>query len=166
MFSPKSIKALTFSIFFLFQLSSHAEVSRIEILKREQISAETLDYSYEKIQGIVYFSLDPQDPANSMITDIDFAPTTNNGRIEYATDFKLLVPSSNIANKGLLYMVNNRGRGSTPPEISLNDPLSGLGFTYLLTGWINELEERPERLRLHAPIVSLEQEPILSLIHI
>ena len=160
MFSPRSIKALVFFIFFLFQLSSHAEVSRIEILKREQISAETLDYSYEKIQGIVYFSLDPQDPANSTITDIDFAPTNNNGRIEYAADFKLLVPSSNIANKGLLYMVNNRGRGSTPPEISLNDPLSGLGFTYLLTGWINELEERPERLRLHAPIVSLEQEPI------
>ena len=68
MFSPRSIKALVFSIFFLFQLISHAEVSRIEILKREQISAETLDYSYEKIQGIVYFSLDPQDPANSTIT--------------------------------------------------------------------------------------------------
>ena len=72
MFSPRSIKTLVFSIYFFFQLSSHAEVSRIEILKREQISAETLDYSYEKVQGIVYFSLDPQDPANSMITDIDF----------------------------------------------------------------------------------------------
>ena len=47
MFSQKSIKALAFSIFFLFQLSSHAEVSRIEILKREQISAETLDFCAE-----------------------------------------------------------------------------------------------------------------------
>ena len=160
MFYLKSIKILILGIFVLFQFGSHAEVSRIEILQREQISTAALHYSYEKIEGIVYLSLDPQDPKNAMITDIEFAPTNSEGRVEYAADFKLLVPSSNIANRGLLYMVNNRGRGSTPPEISLSDPLSELGFTYLLTGWINEIEERPGILRLHAPIVSLEQEPI------
>ena len=57
-------------------------------------------------------------------------------------------------------MVNNRGRGATPPESSLSDPLSELGFTYLLTGWINEIEEQPGRLRLHAPIVGSERELI------
>ena len=160
MFHLKSIKILILGIFVLFQFGSHAEVSRIEILQREQLSTAALHYSYEKIEGIVYLSLDPQDPKNSMITDIEFAPTNSEGRVEYAADFKLLVPSSNIANRGLLYMVNNRGRGSTPPEISLSDPLSELGFTYLLTGWINEIEERPGILRLHAPIVGFEQEPI------
>ena len=62
MFHLKSIKILILGIFVLFQFGSHAEVSRIEILQREQLSTAALHYSYEKIEGIVYLSLDPQDP--------------------------------------------------------------------------------------------------------
>ena len=160
MIHPKYIKLFTLCVFALFQLDSNAEVSRIEILQRELISAEGINYSYDKIEGIVYLSLDPKDPKNAAITDIEFAPLNDNGRVEYAADFKLVIPSDNIANNGMLYMVNNRGRGATPPESSLSDPLSELGFTYLLTGWINEIEEQPGRLRLHAPIVGSEREPI------
>ncbi|MGY8786465.1 MAG: alpha/beta hydrolase domain-containing protein, partial [Pseudomonadales bacterium] len=39
-------------------------------------------------------------------------------------------------------------------------PLSGMGFTYLATGWINELSPRDGRLRLHAPIVGSAQQRI------
>ena len=160
MIHPKYIKLFTLCVFALFQLDSNAEVSRIEILQRELISAEGINYSYDKIEGIVYLSLDPKDPKNAAITDIEFARLNVNGRVEYAADFKLVIPSDNIANNGMLYMVINRGRGATPPESSLSDPLSELGFTYLLTGWINEIEEQPGRLRLHAPIVGSERELI------
>jgi len=119
-----------------------------------------VDFSYTRINGVVYFTLDPNDPNNAAVTDIQYAPTNSDGLVEYSADFKLVIPDDSIANGGLLYMVNNRGRGGTPPENSLQDPLSGLGYTYLLTGWINEITERPGGLRLHAPIVGNVQDPI------
>ena len=156
----KQRKALIFGLWILLTSFSFAEVTKIEIISQETLSDSATDFSYESIYGLVHFSLDPSDPANSEIIDIEYAPTNAQGNIEYSADFKVLVPSNDIANSGLLYMVNNRGRGITPPEISLQDPLSRLGFTYLLTGWINEIEERPGRLRLHAPVVGSDDEPI------
>ena len=147
MFYPKFTKTIIFGISVLFQLGSQAEISRIEILQREQLETSALNYSYEKIQGVIYFTLDPIDSANARITDIEHAQTNEEGKVPYSADFKLLVPTSDIANETLLYMVNNRGRGTTPPEISLSHPLAREGYTYLVTGWIHELEQSEEILR-------------------
>ena len=137
-----------------------AELSRIEVSSRETLSDSAVDFSYEAINGVLYFTVDPSDPANAAIADIDHAPVNNAGMVEFSADFKMLVPSSSIANDGLLYNVNNRGRSSFPPERSLGHPLSKMGFTYLATGWINELSPRDGRLRLHAPIVGSVDQPI------
>ena len=153
-------KSLILSFLFFLSSLACAGVTKIEIISQESLSDAETDFSYENIQGIVYFSLDPLNPANSEVTDIEHAPRNAQGNVEYSADFKLLVPSEDIANGGLLYMVNNRGSGRTPPEISLRDPLTSLGFTYLLTGWINEIDERPGRLRLHAPTVEFADKPI------
>ena len=136
------------------------EVKRLEVTGRETLSHPDVSFSYEVIEGVAHFTLDPSDSANEMITDIGYAPRNSAGLVEYTVDFKLLVPSEDIANSGLLYMVNNRGRGATAPEISLRDPLAGFGFTYLLTGWINEITPGEGRLRLHAPIVGATMRPI------
>ncbi|MEQ8954617.1 MAG: hypothetical protein RL120_10830 [Gammaproteobacteria bacterium] len=61
------------------------------------------------------------------MVDLQYAPVNSAGLVEYSADFKLLVPSANIANGGLMYMVNNRGRGNTPPEEE--SPLTELGYT-------------------------------------
>jgi hypothetical protein len=148
------------AVYAVFSSVALAEVTRIEVINRDTLSSDAVDFSYQSIQGVVYFTLDPADPANGAITDIAYAPTNGSGLVEYSADFKLLVPSESIGNGGLMYMVNNRGGGATPPEISLQNPLSELGFTYLLTGWINEIDERPGRLRLRAPIVGSSQELI------
>ncbi|MBM88696.1 MAG: hypothetical protein CMQ41_09995 [Gammaproteobacteria bacterium] len=140
--------------------ASFAAVTSIEVTDKEVLSDGSRDFSYTTIRGVVYFTLDPKEPGNASIIDIQHAPTNGRGEVEYSADFKLVVPDDSIANGGLLYMVNNRGRGATPPEISLQNPLAELGYTYLLTGWINEITERPGALRLHAPIVGSEQETI------
>jgi hypothetical protein len=140
--------------------SVFADLSRIEVSSRETLSDVAVEFSYEAINGVLYFTLDPDDPANAAITDISQAPVNAAGMVELSADFKLLVPSSAIANGGLLYNVNNRGGSSFPPERSLTHPLSEKGFTYLATGWINELSPRDGRLRLHAPIVGSESQPI------
>ena len=137
-----------------------AELSRIEVSSRETLSDSAVDFSYEAINGVLYFTIDPSDPANAAIADIGHAPVNNAGMVEFSADFKMLVPSSSIANDGLLYNVNNRGRSSFPPERSLGHPLSKMGFTYLATGWINELSPRDGRLRLHSPIVGSVDQPI------
>ena len=141
-------------------LGVHAGVTRIEVSERETLSSEAVDFHYEVYQGVIHFTLDPDDPANAAITDIEYAPVNDAGLVEYAADFKLLVPSDEVANGGLLYNVNNRGGSRVPPEESLLHPLSQRGFTYLVTGWINEITARPGRLRLHAPVVTDEDAPI------
>ena len=138
----------------------HGEVNRLEVTERETLLHPDVSFSYELIRGVVHFTLDPSDSVNEMITDLAYAPRNSAGLVEYSADFKLLIPSQDIANGGLLYMVNNRGRGATAPEISLKDPLAGLGFTYLLTGWINEITPGGGLLRLRAPIVSSATGPI------
>ena len=137
-------------------LPALAELDRVEIINRETLSDASVNFSYQSITGVAYFSLDPGDEVNAAITDIEFAPVNNEGLVEYSADFRLLVPSASIANGGLLYNVNNRGGSVFPPERSMQHPLSGMGFTYLATGWINELSPRDGRLRLHAPVVGSE----------
>lgn len=149
------------SLLLVLALPVQAQVTDIEISSRETLTAPGVDYSYERILGVMHFTLDPANPDNQKVTDINYAPVNGDGLVEYSADFKLLVPSANIANGTLVYMVNNRGRGSVAPENSLtDDPLSAMGFTYLLTGWINELEAGNGRILLHAPVVGSEQQPI------
>ncbi|PCJ23008.1 MAG: hypothetical protein COA96_12905 [SAR86 cluster bacterium] len=140
--------------------SVFAELIRVEVTSRETLSEQGSDFTYEAVYGVLHFSLDPTDLGNAAITDIAYAPVNSAGLVEFSADFKLLVPQASIANGGLLYNVNNRGGSRLPPEASLTHPLSSMGFTYLVTGWINELAPREGRLRLHAPIVGSDQQLI------
>jgi hypothetical protein len=130
-----------------------ADVSRLEISKQETLAGASSLSSYTSITGVAYFVLDPNETANQAITDIVYAPLNRDGLVEFSTDFRILVPNAAVANGTLLYNVNNRGGSRFPPEISPDHPLSKMGFTYLATGWINELVPEEGRLLLHAPIV-------------
>src|SRR5690606_863096 len=97
--------------------------------------------------------LDPSAVGNRLITDISLAPRNAQGLVEFSTDFELLVPKGDERSDTLLYYVNNRGRNTLPPEESLAHPLATRGYTFLATGWINELMPGSGRMRLHAPVV-------------
>ena len=137
----------------LFTAPSIAEVVSIDVASRDTLTTADVNFSYESITGVVHFTLDPNEAANAAVVDLALAPTNAEGLVEYSADFKLLVPSANIATDVLYYNVNNRGGSRVPPEAGLDHPLSKLGYTYLVTGWINEISAGPERLRLHSPIV-------------
>src|SRR5689334_18629384 len=47
---------------------------------------------YEKLIGMAYGELDPNDPHNSVITDIKLAPRNANGKVEYSHNFYILKP--------------------------------------------------------------------------
>lgn len=137
-----------------------ADVSRIEINSRESVQRSDGQAGYESISGVAYFAVDPNDLVNKAIIDIAYAPVNSSGLVEFSTDFRVLIPKDSTANGTLLYNVNNRGGSRFPPEISLDHPLSKMGFTFLASGWINELAPQEGRLRLHAPIVREESASI------
>lgn len=147
-------------IILVISTSASGEVTQIEITERETLSSSAVDYQYEVITGVMHFSLDPDDPGNATIADIGFAPVNNAGLVEFSADFQVMVPSDNIANGTLMYIVNNRGRPSGGPGAFPDDPMYARGFTYLLTGWINELEAADGRLLLNAPLVGSSTQPI------
>ena len=90
-----------------------AEVVRIEVQSRSDLlGGQPFGAAgpYEKIAGKIYFAVDPNVPANQIITDIDKAPRNAAGKVEFSSDFYLIKPK-NIArgNGAVLYEVSNRG---------------------------------------------------------
>jgi len=115
-------------------VTAEARVTRIEILKTEQVDPSpatpgvTQTPPYERLSGKFYGELDPADPKNALITDIQFAPRNARGKVEYVGTFSLMKPLDLSRASGvLIYSVVNRGNGvaSASPE----------GHISLVSGW-------------------------------
>ncbi len=90
-----------------------AEVERIEITSRS-VFAEGMEFgevgAYEKIRGKLFYAVDPDNPANAAIVDLELAPRGTDGKVRFQGDFILLKPVDLAKGNGrLLYDVNNRG---------------------------------------------------------
>jgi hypothetical protein len=67
--------------------------------------------TYERIKGTFRGELDPADPRNRVIVNLDKAPRNAAGKVEYEADFFMLRPADAArGNRKLLYDVTNRGR--------------------------------------------------------
>jgi hypothetical protein len=146
----------------LFVAPLQAELSGIDIRSRTLLSEPDNPVRYELISGVLYFTLDPLHPGNQKIVDIQHAPLNSQGRTEFSADFKLLVPRGQTQSTSLLYHVNNRGGSHLPPEVSLSHPLAMQGHTFLATGWINEMPPADGRLRLFAPVLTHNGDPLIG----
>jgi hypothetical protein len=144
----------------VFAAPLQAELSAIDIRSRTLLSEPDNPVRYELISGVLHFTLDPLHPGNQKIVDIQHAPLNTRGRTEFSADFKLLVPRGETQSTSLLYHVNNRGGSRLPPEMSLSHPLALQGHTFLATGWINEMPPADGRLRLIAPVLTHDGEPL------
>lgn len=104
---------------------------------------------YEKFRGTAFGELDPSDPRNALITDIEFAPRNVAGKVEYSTDIFVLKPIHlNNGNHRLFIDFNNRGqmRVGRLNDVELtNNPttaadagtgfIMNLGYTIVSMGW-------------------------------
>ena len=120
--------------------SLHAKVIRIEVLKVEPAAA-----GFEKISGKAYGELDPADPKNALITDIQFAPRNARGKVEYVGTFSLMKPLDLSRASGvLIYSVVNRGNGvaSASPE----------GHISLVSGWQGDVVPTPANQTIVVPV--------------
>ena len=120
--------------------------------------AEGHDYGpagpYERLVGKVHYALDPDDPSNQNIVDLDKAPRNAQGRVEFSGDLDILKPVDlGKGNQRILYDVNNRGNktalrsiNDAPPEANPttvahggNGFLMREGYTIVWSGWQGDL---------------------------
>jgi hypothetical protein len=66
---------------------------------------------YERIEGRITGEVDPNDPQNAVIVDIEHAPRNANGTVGYSVDFQILRPIDlSKGNHRVLFELPNRGR--------------------------------------------------------
>jgi hypothetical protein len=147
-----------------------ADVVRIDVKTRTDVLAGKpfgTAGPYEKLAGTIYFAVDPNNPANRIITDIDKAPKNGAGLVEFSSDFYLIKPKDASRGNGtLLYEVSNRGGKSMlgffnfaaggldpqTPEQFGDGFLLEQGFSLMWIGWQFDPPQREGLVRVHAPI--------------
>ncbi|MGH8068688.1 MAG: alpha/beta hydrolase domain-containing protein [Candidatus Entotheonellia bacterium] len=122
---------------------------------------------YERLAGRVLFAIDPNDPANRAIVDLDHAPRNAAGLVEYATDVYILKPFElGRGNRRLLYDVNNRGNiravqffndahHSNTPSTAAHAGTGFLmrrGYTVVASGWQGDILPGEGRLTIQVPM--------------
>jgi len=146
----------------MFSAASPARVVRVEITSRADIQ-EGKPFgntgAYEKIVGRVYFAVDPANPHNRQIVDLDKAPRNAHGEVEFSADLYLLKPKDMAkGNQAVLFEVSNRGGRGILSLVNGRDGEFGDGFlmrqgyTIAWVGWEFDLSSQGEHLRLSAPI--------------
>jgi hypothetical protein len=116
-------------------VASDARVTRLEIASVERVDApaagappQTGTPPYERVSGKFHGELDPAEPGNALITDIQLAPRNARGKVDYVGTFSLMKPADLARASGvLMYSVVNRGNGTAvaSPE----------GHISLVSGW-------------------------------
>jgi hypothetical protein len=125
---------------------------------------------YERLDGTAYMEVDPQDPHNNFIVDLNNAPTNASGKVEFSSPFFILKPV-NMANgnKKIHFGINNRGNkielqrfNFILPGANNNDPLTlaeagdgflmKQGYSFVDIGWQGDLVAGSNRLVPNFPV--------------
>jgi hypothetical protein len=132
------------------------------------------------VKGTFKGELDPRDPRNRVIVNLDKAPRNAAGKVEYEADFFMLRPANaERANGKLIYDVTNRGRLNfhwrfTEAKRRSNDPRTmddvgdrlffRQGFTFVWSGWDPEAPTRGNGLAMKPVIATDAGAPITKAI--
>lgn len=145
---------LIMAVLFLVPLSTQARVTKMVINNIESPTFGGLEFGkvgqYERLEGIFYCEVNPEDPLNAVIVNIDKAPLNEKGNVEYDVDFVILKPiNTKKGNRHILYDTVNRGGmitlgtfnnaprsvGTSTPESAGNGFLMEKGYTIVASGW-------------------------------
>lgn len=83
---------------------------------------------YESIAAVVRGKLDPNDPANAPIVDLDKAPRTDS-LVDYQTDVGILRPRDPSMARRVLFYDDEASGGVTRPEDAVNALFMRQGYT-------------------------------------
>ena len=157
---------------------ARAEVTGVVITSRQPVlGGQSFGAvgAYEKLRGTVHFELDPSNPRDRMIVDLDKAPRDRRGKVEFSADLLILEPKNAAAGNGtvLLDVVNrgrletlstfNRAKGSTDPATAAefgDGSLMRSGYTIVAVGWEFDTPRAPGLILLQAPMATNQGRPI------
>jgi hypothetical protein len=147
-------------------LPARAEVTRVEVTSRVDVGS-----GYEKLSGRVFFEVDPANPHNAVVADLDKAPRNAGGRVEFSSDFYIVRPRSGGNGVALVDIVN---RGSNTVIPVFNRARSGdlegdaflmrHGFTVAAVGWEFDLPVDGNLLRIRVPVASDVDGPLTGVV--
>lgn len=165
-------------------LAANAAITEIEVKDVQPFAgghAFGAAGAYERVKGVARGELDPADPRNQVIRNLDKAPRNASGKVAYAIDLDLLRPADPArANRRILYDVTNRGRKFVlhwlldAPGAGANDPKTvqdagnGLfleqGYTIVWSGWDGDAPRTGNGMAMDAPVATNNGAPIVRTI--
>jgi hypothetical protein len=146
--------------------SASAEVARAEIVSRTDVGG-----GYEQIVGRLHFSVDPKNPRNAVIADLDKAPKNAAGRVEFVADFSLQRPTAGGSGAALIDVVNRGGatalrlnRSTRPGDAADDGLLRKMGVTVMAVGWEFDVPARNGAIRIDVPVATDNGKPITGIV--
>jgi len=143
--------SLSLLIFFFVFECSFAKITRIEIISTEVYEGARQfgdAGQYIKISGWAYGEVDPNNPLNTIIQDIQLAPRNAKGKVEYVSEFILLRPMNMTKCNGVLFLsLPNRGN-VFPPDTALLKR----GYVYLWSAWQGDVFPGNNRVLMEVPV--------------
>ena len=154
---------------------AEARITRIEITSREAPTFEGRVFgsggsvgAYEKLRGVAHGEVNPSDPRNAIITDIELAPKNPAGNVGYSMDIFILKPIDPAKGNRKLFMeVNNRGGklfGSFNGSGGGNNPTTAAdagdaflmhqGYSLAWNGWDPSAAPGGDRLTITVPVAT------------
>ena len=71
---------------------------------------------FERLEGTVYMEVDPADPLNAVIVNLDKAPRNATRHVEFSAPFVIIKPVDvTRGSRKILYGINNRGNNIEIP---------------------------------------------------
>jgi len=117
---------------------------------------------YEMLQGTAYLEVDPRDPRDAVIVDLQNAPRNAHGMVEFSTPFLILKPvDTQRGNNKIFYAVNNRGNNleglltaTTAAQVAVTDAGYAMtqGYTIVDAGWEGDVVPTSTKLVASLPI--------------
>jgi len=165
--------------------SSEARVIRFVVDQRRPL-ADGMSFgtagAYERLDGTAYFEVDPKDPLNAVIVNLERAPRNARGMVEFSSPFVVLKPVDLAkGNHKVFYAINNRGNQQAISYFNFgrggNNPLTGadvgdgflmrLGYTIVDAGWEGDLVPGNGRLVPTFPIATQpDGKPVVAKVRI
>src|SRR5262245_13055433 len=167
---------------------ANARVVRLVVEQRQPLSGGASFGEagpYERLDGTVYMEVDPRDPHDVVIVNVDRAPRNARGMVEFSAAFTMLKPVDPArGNRKVLFGLNNRGnsielarfnilvregadRGRAGPLDVGDGFLMKLGYTVVDVGWQGDLTPGGNRILAHLPVArQADGSPIVALMRV
>jgi hypothetical protein len=115
--------------------------------------------AYQRLDGTIRFAIDPDNPKNEVIADLDLAPRNADGLVEMSADLSILAPADAERGNGIaLVDIANRGRKIA---LALNRPIADnalgdgflmqRGYTIVWVGWEFDVPSGPDAVNIEVP---------------